>query len=160
MGKELKFDGIDEIKYELTPGAVRGIVSDFKLIFPDLAGKPLKVGETWSTFNTLLVSEDGSDLELLFEGTNKLEGYEDVEGYKCAKIITGVKGKLGRSGKQGPFEYTLEGDITGTDIWYFAFEKGMFVKVKSEAQTVGNIIGSNMKIPMKMKIEIENGLIK
>jgi len=49
LGKELDMAGAKSIQYDLGPAGKRSVLSNFQATFPDLAGVPLKIGDTWTT---------------------------------------------------------------------------------------------------------------
>lgn len=163
LGKELNITGGDTIIYSMGQGGERTLTSNFQTIFPDLAGKPTKVGDTWTTNDTLNIKEGGMDMCMTFVSVNTLQGFETVAGYECAKITAKSTGKLEGEGQQGPANLYLEGDIEGKDVWYFAYKEGVFVKSISDGLTEGNIAVTGpqkMTIPMTMETKFETKLVK
>jgi hypothetical protein len=163
LGKELDLSGAESIAYEMGPSGERSIVSDFQAVFPDMAGKPVKIGDTWTTHDTINVKGGNADLRLTFENINTLKGLETVNGMECVKVIAAVTGTMTGEGQQGPANLYFEGDIEATDTWYFAYKKGVFVKAISEGQTEADIAVTGeqkMTIPMTMKTNFETKLIK
>lgn len=163
LGKELELSGAEAIKYTMGPGAERSIVSDFKTLFPDLAGKPVKIGDSWTTRDTLDIKDNNSHLQLLFENLNTLQGLEVMNGLECVKVTAVVKGTLGGTGKQGGADLSFNGDITAADTWYFAYKEGILVKTMSEGSTKSTITVSgpqNMTIPMTMATKLATTLVK
>jgi hypothetical protein len=163
IGKELDVSGAEEIKYDLGPEGERSIVSDFKTIFPDLAKKPVKVGDSWTTKDTVDIKSDRMDLKMTFEAVNTLVGFETFEGMECIKVTAKSTGVMDGEGEQGGAGMVFEGDIESTDTWYFAYKKGVFVKSTSEGTTDATIVVSgpqNMTIPMTMEMKFETKLVK
>ena len=163
LGKELKMTGGDTITYSMGPGGERTLTSNFQTIFPDLAGKPIKVGDTWTSNDTIDVKEGGMDMKMTFVSVNTFQGLETVAGLECAKITAKTTGKLEGEGEQMGANLYFEGDIEGKDTWYFAYKKGIFVKSISDGLTEGNIAVTgpqNMTIPMTMETKFETKLVK
>jgi len=163
LGKELEMTGGDSITYSMGQGGERTLSSNFQTIFPDLAGKPVKTGDTWTTNDTINIKEGGMDMRMTFVTVNTLQGLETVAGYECAKITAKSTGKLEGEGQQGPANLYFEGDIEGNDTWYFAFKEGIFVKSISDGLTEGNIAvtgAQKMTIPMTMETKFETKLVK
>ena len=162
-GKELDVAGAEAIKYNLGPQGDRSIVSDFKTIFPDLAEEPVKVGDSWTTKDTLDVKDGETDIKMTFESVNTLSGFETINGMECIKVTAKTTGVLEGEGQQGGADMVFDGDIESTDAWYFAYKKGLFVKFISEGETDATISISgpqNMTIPMTMEMKFETELIK
>ena len=158
LGKELSFTNLDNLKYEIMAGQERGVSSDFKLLFPDLSEKALKVGDKWTSYDTLDADEGGVKLHMELEINNTYEGVETINGVECAKITADTKGTMSGSGNQGGMSFTMSGTSTGQDNWYFDFKSGILTSMHSTADTDAEIKGSNMTIPMKMKMTIDNTL--
>jgi len=163
LGKELEMTGGDTITYSMGPGGDRTLTSNFQTIFPDLAGKPVKIGDTWTTNDTINIKEGGMDMKMTFVSVNTLQGLETVAGYECAKITVKSTGNLDGEGEQMGANLYFEGDIESKDVWYFAYKEGIFVKSISEGMTEGNIAvtgAQKMTIPMTMETKFETKLVK
>lgn len=163
LGKELKMSGADTIKYNMGPGGERTLSSNFQTIFPDLAGKPVKIGDSWTTNDTINVNEGGMEMRMTFVSVNTLQGFETVDGHECVKVTAQSTGKLGGEGEQMGANLYFEGDIETKDVWYFAYKEGIFVKSISEGMTEGNVAvtgAQKMTIPMTMETKFETKLIK
>ena len=50
LGNELDVSGAEAITYDIA-GESRNLASGFKMFFPDMPGKPVKVGDTWPSSN-------------------------------------------------------------------------------------------------------------
>jgi len=163
LGKEMDLSGADSIKYDLGPGGKRSISADFQAIFPNLAGRPVKIGDTWTTKDTITEKSDNGEVRINLESVNTLEGFETVNGLECVKITAEVTGTLDGKGYEQGMDLTFKGEIKGTDTWYFAYMKGIFVKMITDVSTEGTITTSgaqSMTIPMTQEMKIEVKLIK
>jgi len=163
LGKELDLSGAESIKYDLGPAGKRSVKSNFQALFPDLAGRPVKIGDTWTSKDTITEQSGNVEIHINLENVNTLEGFETVNGLECAKITATVTGILEGIGEQMGMDLTFDGEIEGTDTWYFAYKEGIFVKMITKAFTEGTIIASgpqDMTIPMKQEIKMEIELIK
>ena len=163
LGKDLELSGAEAIKYTMGPGSERSIVSDFKAFFPDMAGKPVKIRDTWTTRDTLDIKDSNSHLQMLFENLNTLQGLEVMNGLECVKVTAAVKGTMSGTGKQGGADLSFTGDIGAMDTWYFAYKEGILVKTTSDGSTKSTITVSgpqNMTIPMTMTTKMATTLIK
>jgi len=158
LGKEADFSGIEAIKYTLGPQGERGISADFETFFPNLAGIPLKTGETWTSKDTMHINEGGMELILFFDYENTLAGFETLQGFECAKITSKYTGTLTGEGSQMGADLTFEGDMEGTDTWYFAYKKGILIQTDVQGFTESTIAVTgpqNMTIPMTMDITVK-----
>jgi hypothetical protein len=163
LGKELKMSGADTITYSLGQAGERTLSSNFQTIFPDLPGKPVKIGDTWTTNDTINIKEGGMDMRMTFVSVNTLQGFETVNGQECAKITAKSTGKLGGEGEQMGSNLYFDGDIQSKDVWYFAYKEGIFVKSISDGITEGNVAvtgAQKMTIPMTMETKFETKLAK
>ena len=163
LGKELKMSGADTITYSLGQAGERTLSSNFQTIFPDLAGKPVKVGDNWTTNDTIIVKEAGTEMRMTFVSVNTLQGFETVDGHECVKVTAKSTGKLDGEGEQMGANLYFEGDIETKDVWYFAYKEGIFVKSISEGMTEGNVAvtgAQKMTIPMTMETKFETKLVK
>ena len=163
FGKELDLSGADSLQFSVGPQGTQSLKSDFQTMFPDLPGTPLKPGDTWTSQDTIAVSNGGMEIRIESQRVNTLAGFESVDGLKCAKITVAVTGTLKGQGSQMGAAVTLDGNIEGTDTWYFAPEKGLFVKSSSDLITKGTVTLSgaqSMTIPMTQEIKSETAIVR
>jgi hypothetical protein len=134
LGSEIDVSAAEAIKYDMA-GATRNISSGFKMFFPDLPDKPVKVGDTWPS--NAGVDEDMGEIKMRldFKNVNTLEGFETVDGLECARVSTAVTGTLTGSGNQQGMDMTFAGTTKGKETWYFAIKEGLFIKSTSETTT-------------------------
>jgi hypothetical protein len=161
-GEELETPGLGGIKYDLGPAGKRGVSSDFEAWFPNLTDKRVKAGDSWTSTDTVNIKEENTDIQLTFESVNKVEGFESIEGFECAKIASDVTGVLSGTGKEGEMDLIMSGTIEGSDTWYFAYREGLYVKMESDATVEGKITaaGDGLMIPMNNVIRVEMTLVK
>ena len=162
LGKELEFINCDTLEYNLGQVGKRNVKSSFRSIFPDLPGKPRKIGETWPSTEEVTENEGGADIKLVFNNVDKLEGLEVVDGLDCVKITGVVSGTLDGKGQQMGADFTIQGRINGISTWYFAYKKGILVKQVVESTTDGTveITAQNMSIPMTTTTKSEIHLVQ
>ena len=134
LGSEVDVAAAEAIKYDYA-GATRNISSGFKMFFPDLPDKPVKVGDTWPS--NAGVDEDMGEMKMRMDFKNvcTLEGFETVDGMECARVSTAVTGTLTGSGSQQGMDMTFAGTAKGKETWYFAIKEGLFIKSTSETTT-------------------------
>lgn len=164
LGNELDLSGAESIQYDMGAQGKRSIAPDFQAIFPDLAGRPVKIGDTWPAKWTEIDSGNGSETWIDFESVNTLEGYETVNGLECVRVKIAITGFLEGGGEQDGVEISSIGEIKATGTWYFAYKEGIFVKMTTEG--VGKIT-INLKererdtiIPMTRGFKTEIELIR
>jgi hypothetical protein len=163
LGEEGGFSGIEKIKYSIGPQGSRGVDSDFQTFFPNLAGKPLKPGNTWTSKDTIRINEGGMELILSFDYTHTLAGFETIQDSECARITSKFTGTLEGKGNQMGADLTFEGDMEGNETWYFAYKKGIFVQGTSQSFTEGTVAvtgAANMTIPMTTEMKLKVNLIQ
>lgn len=161
IGEEIDVSGAEALQYEVE-GTERSMSADFQMFFPDFAGKPVKMGETWTSSGTLDIDEGNNQIKINLESINTLDGFEVIDGYECVRIKTDVTGTMEGEGEAQGMSLTMEGEGEGTDTWYFAYKEGILVKVISEFYLDGNIdvTSANMSIPMKQEMKMTLSLIK
>ena len=163
LGKELELSGAESIQYELPSEGKTSIASNFQAIFPNLAGRSVKIGDTWTSTDTIIDKSESSEMQINLESVHTLKGFETVDGMECVKITSDVTGTLKGAGEQQGMDLAFEGEIKGTETWYFAYKKGIFVKIISTAVAEGSIEVSgaqDMSIPMTQEFKTEIKLAK
>ena len=163
LGKELDLSGEEKLTYIMGQEGERSLGSNFQTIFPDLAGKPIKIGDKWTTLDTITVDEGGVKIVMTFNSENTLAGLETIDGVECAKITVKSTGKMEGEGEQRGAALDFEGDLKSDDVWYFAYKKGIFTKSISNGTTEATIAVSgpqNMTIPMTMETKFEVKLVQ
>lgn len=163
LGKELELPGAESITYSLGQAGERSVATSFQTVFPDMAGRPVKFGDTWTSTDTITEKSGMGEVILNFESVNTLDSFETVDGLECIKVTAEVTGTLDGKGEQMGAELTFKGDIKGTETWYFAYKEGVFVKGMVNALTDGTIEVSGvqaMTIPMKQETKMETKLVK
>jgi hypothetical protein len=161
IGEEIDVSGAEALQYEIE-GSERSMSADFQMFFPDFAGKPVKIGETWNTSGTLDIDEGNNQIEINLESKNTLEGFEVVDGYECVRIKADVTGTMEGEGEAQGMSLVMEGKGEGTDTWYFAYKEGILVKIISEFYLDGNIeiTSANMSIPMQQEMKMTLSMVK
>ena len=162
LGKEVDLSGSESIQWELA-GEKHSITPDFQTIFPDLADRPVKIGDSWESKDTISIKEASSEVRISLEGMNTLVGYETMNGVECARITTEFTGTVDGKGKQQGIDLVTEGEVKGTDTWYFGYKDGLLVKLISSGVAEAMITGSgpqNITIPMTQEIKVETTLAR
>lgn len=162
LGKELELIGADSIEFDLGPEGTRSISSGFQDIFPDLAGRPVKIGDSWPAESTVTEKSDTSETVVHSSGINTLVGFETIDGMECAKITGEGTGTIESKGEQQGVELITTGEIKGTSTWYFAYKEGLFIKQILEGTVEGTIDvpSQGLQIPYTRESSAELRLIK
>jgi len=162
LGEESELKGAEEITYEMGPEGTRSIVSTFEQIFPDLAGRPLKMGDTWPDETTISEKTDNGKVVVQISEVNTLDGFETIDGMECVRILSKYSGTIeGKSSQQG-VELHTKGGIKGSSTWYFAYKKGIFVKHinKGTAEGMVDVPSQGLEIPFTRDTTSEISLKK
>jgi hypothetical protein len=156
LGSEVDVSGAEAITYDLA-GDSRNLSSGFKMFFPDMPGKPVKVGDTWPSSAGTEDKSSSMNIRIDFQYVNTLEGLETVEGMECARISSAVTGTITGTGNQMGTDLTFSGTSKGKDVWYFAIKEGILVKTISESTTEMSIDvpAAGMTIPMTQTTKAE-----
>jgi hypothetical protein len=156
LGSEVDVSGAEAITYSMGP-ETRNLSSGFKMFFPDLPGKPVKIGDTWPSTAGIDEKTGTMNIRIDFQNVNTLEGFETIDGMNCARISAQVTGTISGTGNQGGADLTFSGTVKGKDVWYFAVKEGLFVKTASESTTEMSIDvpAGNMTIPMTQTTKSE-----
>ena len=163
VGEEKDLSGAESIEYEVEPGNITNIASKFQTIFPDFAGRPIKIGDTWTTQAVITENSNKSETTIKLELLNTLEGFETVEGMECVRIKAEFTGTVeGTSEPEPGVELVSEGEVKGSDIWYFAYKEGIFVKMVTNgtADVTATATAQGVTIPMKRVFQNELKLVK
>ena len=163
IGEEKDVSAAESIQYEVEPGTLYNMASKFQAVFPDFAGRPVKIGETWTTKAVIKEGTNRSETSINLDILNTLEGFETMDGMECVRIKAEFTGTVeGTSEPEPGVELVSEGEVKGTDIWYFAYKEGIFVKTVSNG--TGDIIATasvqGISIPMKREYNSEMVLVK
>ena len=162
LGKEVELIGADAIEYDLGPEGTRNIASGFQDIFPNLAGRAVKVGDTWPDESTITEKSDRGEAIISFTGTSTLVGFETIDGMECVKVSTEGTGSIEGKGEQQGMELVTTGEIKGTTTWFFAYKDGIFIKQVTEGTVEGTIDvpSQGIQIPFTRETSAEIKLVK
>jgi hypothetical protein len=163
IGKELDVTGAEAIKYDMPTGGSRDVSSGFQAFFSDLPDKPVKVGDTWPTEDTIVQKEGMGETRIHFVNQNTFDGMETVDGYECARIKSAVKGAITGSLEQMGASVSIDIKLEGTDTWYFAVKEGLYIKSEMKA-SMGGVVAvgepANMTIPVTGEMRQSAALVK
>jgi len=162
LGKESDLAEAEAIQYELGPAGKRSIAPGFQAVFPDMAGKPLKIGETWTVTDTVREKAAEGETVIAIESVNTLVGTETFEGHECVKITAVFTGSVSGRARQGGMDFVTKGTVKGVDTTYFAHKEGFLVKNVSTgtAKTVSEASGAqSITIPATREFRNETRLI-
>ena len=161
-GKELELIGIEELTVDMGADGIRDLSSDFQDSFPDLAGHPVKLGDTWTSTTPIKVESSVGASTLTFTNTYTLEDFETLDGRECVKIKMDTKGTYEGTTEQGGMELQTGGEIVGTGYLYFAYKEGIYVKITSEGTAEGfiSVPSQGLELPLSREFKSECSLVK
>lgn len=163
LGKEIDVSGAEAIKYDMPTGGSRDLSSGFQAFFSNVPDKPIKIGDTWPSEDSIVQKEGMGETRIHFTNENTFEGIETVDGYECARIKAVVKGTITGSLDQQGVSITIDIKMDGTDTWYFAIKEGIYVKSDMKA-VMGGVVAvgepANMTIPVTGETRQSAGLVK
>jgi hypothetical protein len=156
LGNEVDVSGAEALTYDMG-GESRNLASGFKMFFPDMPGKAVKVGDTWPSSNGFEEKTGAMTIRVDLQYLNTLEGFEKVDGVECARIGAQVTGTISGSGSQQGMDLTFAGTSKGKDVYYFAVKEGYYVKAASESTTEMSIdvASQGMTIPVNQTSKSE-----
>jgi len=163
LGKEIDVSGAEAIKYDMPTGGSRDVSSGFQAFFSDVPDKPVKIGDTWPSEDTIVQKEGAGETRLHFTNQNTFDGIETVDGYECARIKVAVKGTITGNLDQQGVGISIDMKMDGTDTWYFAIKEGIYVKSDMKA-SLGGVVAvgepANMTIPVTGETRQSASLVK
>lgn len=162
LGKELELVGAEAIEYDMGPEGIRNVAAGFQDVFPAVADRPVKVGDTWPDESTITEKSSNGEAIVRFSGVNTLEGFETIDGLECVKVSAKGSGTIEGKGEQQGVEFITEGEIKGTATWFFAYKEGIFVKqiIEGHAEGTVNVPSQGIDIPFTREMTSEIKLVK
>lgn len=161
MGKELNLSGAAALTYQVNPGATTSLKSMFDGSFPDLPGRPVKIGDTWPGTDDVTTNDNNTRMHFVLEHVNVLEGIETVDGLECVRIASKMSGTIeGDGADPGLGDFTFDGKGKGTSTWYFAYKEGVLAKSKTELTFVIDVASAMGPIPVTMVVTNEMKLVR
>ena len=154
-GKEVESTGIDELPLISTgqPNGPGQSAKDFFLnLLPELPPDNIKIGDTWGTPIDNKNKQGSLELTTRGETTSVLDGLETIQGMECIRIKSDSKSTVKGSGKIKGQDIKVDGNVNASSTWYFAYEKGIFVKASLEEDADMKInLGTMEEMPQTTK---------
>lgn len=163
LGDEVDVSGAESIEYSLGPMGERNVESDFEGFFSNLAGRPVKVGDSWTSADSLEIEQGNATIVIVSESVHTLDGYETMDGLECARVVAAVTGTISGEGEQMGAPLVFDGTMSGTETWYFAYKEGYLVKASTDVDSdivVTVQAGQEMKVPVTGTGKFETRLIR
>lgn len=151
LGREVDWSGAAALKVSSANGGEGDISPTFQAFFPDLPDKPIKVGDTWPSEDTVIQKSGAGDIQVHAVHKNTLDGFETVDGYECARIKIVSSGTVAGTLDQQGIGVTLAIKSESTGTFYFAVKEGIYVK----SDIKGNLSGSvDVGAPANMSMAV------
>lgn len=158
LGKEVELLGAEAIEYDMGPEGKRNIAAGFKDFFPNLADRPVIIGDSWPDETSVTEKTDSGELIVNLSAMNTLEGFETIDGRECVRISAEYTGTLeGKREEQG-MELDTRGNIKGTLKWYFAYKEGIFVGLTNEGTAEGTIEIPSQGLQLPFTRQMKSGI--
>ncbi|MEA2096847.1 MAG: hypothetical protein U9P73_09185 [Candidatus Cloacimonadota bacterium] len=157
FGKEFESTDIDSITYSIGP-TKHSIAIDFQAVFPDLAGKPVTIDDSWTVIDTIKIKAATTDFEMVMIDKYTLKGVEQIEDRNCAKITCATSANLQSISTAQGMDFVTKVELKGNATIYFDYENGIFVKINSDASGSGSITAmgdEKIIIPLEQKMIVE-----
>jgi len=158
LGIEVELLGAEAIEYDLGPEGKRNIAAGFKDFFPNLAGRPVIIGDSWPDETSVTEKSDRGELVVNLSAVNTLEGFETIDGRECVKVSAEYTGTLEGKGEEEGMELETRGNIKGTLTWYFAYKEGIFVGLTNEGTAEGTIEIPSRGLQLPFTRQMKSGI--
>ena len=162
LGKELELIGAEAIEFDMGPEGTRNVAAGFQDVFPAVADRPVKVGDTWPDESIVTDKSSSGEAIIKVSSVNTLEAFETIDGLECVRVSAKASGTIEGTGEQQGMELITKGDIKGTATWFFAYKEGLFVKQTMEGSIEGtvNVPSQSIDIPFTREMTSEIKLVK
>jgi len=140
------------ITYQSTTGQEMNLASRFQAFFPNLPDGPITMNEAWDTRDSVVEATSAGSLKMVFEGSNRIIGFEKWNEVDCVKILTVYTGTISGTAQEQGMNLVTAGTLSGNETWYFAYKEGYYVKGVNEGTMEGAVTASGaqeMVIPLK-----------
>jgi hypothetical protein len=161
LGLEVDVSGAESITFMMW-GGTQNLAAGFKIFFPDLPDKPVKVGDSWPSSFLIEDKSGASNRRTDIQSVNTFEGLETMDGMECARITSKLTGSISGTGNLQGLDLLFAGTVKGTDVWYFAPKEGIYVKSTTDVVSEITITVSgaqNMTVPTTQKRKGEVKLV-
>lgn len=162
-GKETDLTEAEKVVINIEGSGATDAAQSFNEFFPDLPAGLVSPGFTWTVADTMKTKSASNSMVMAYKSENKFDGYEDINGIKCAKISSVVSGDRVIVTQSQGMDITVKGPFTGTSIVHFSPEKGYFIKQTANSKQTGTVeitSPENMSFPVVMEMSSVNEVVK
>lgn len=160
-GKEIDNSGAKAVVVNIEGTGPSNLSQAFNGILPVLPAGQVSPGFSWDYSDTVKFDTETSSLNQIVRSKNTFLGFEDYMGVKCAKISSDLDGIWNMKNQAQGMDMTLKGDFTGTSLFWFAPDKGYFMKETVSMKMKGIIdmpsVGATFPIVMDIINNSEAG---
>lgn len=162
-GKEIDLSEAAKLIINIEGSGATDASQSFNEFFPDMPAGPISPGYTWSQTDTLKTKSASNSIVTAIKSDSKFEGFEDINGVKCAKITSSHSGDRVMVTQSQGMDITVKGPFTGTSTLLFSPEKGYFLKQTVTTKQTGTIDITSpevMSFPVVMDMTSVNEVLK
>ena len=138
-GKSIDVSDAERIAYNMEGSGESNLAQTFIDFFPRLPGKPVRVGDTWNTNDTLRSQSSAMKMKTSVDAVNKLEGIENYGGIECARISSELSGIQDINVQNQGMDIKMKGPYTGKSEVLFAIRDGYFLRQTASAKMSGTV---------------------
>ena len=161
-GKIIDNSDAAKIVYNVEGAGESNLAQSFMSYFPALPENQVKIGDTWTTHDTINSKTQSMSMWMPVEAVNKLEEIKTIDGINCAILSATLSGSRKMSTQSQGMTINTSGTFTGTMTLLFAINEGYFVKESVTTKMTGTIEipDQNMSFPLVMDIVSTNAVVK
>lgn len=162
-GRETDISEAEKVIYYVEGSGESNVSQTFMEFFPILPANPVKIGDTWSTVDTVGGKTAATSIINLVNSNDKLEGIENIDGIECARISSTLSGTMTINTQNQGMDVLMKGTYTGSATLLFAIKEGYFIKQAVTTKVTGSVEISSpesMTFPLVMDVNTVNEVKK
>jgi hypothetical protein len=161
-GKAIDLTGAANIVYNVEGAGENNLEQSFSNYFPALPENPVKIGDTWTSNDSINYKTQSNSIWMQIESNSKLDEITTIDGIECAVISATLSGNRKMMTQAQGMTINTSGPFTGTMVLLFAIREGYFVKESVNTKLTGTveIPDQNMSFPLVMDIVSTNEIVK
>lgn len=139
-GDNKDLDNAESISYSIAGLQTANMKSSFANLFPVLPGENMHTGYTWQHTDTVNISTDTENAEMIMSSTSTVGSKEKVSGYDCYRVSYSIEGTRDGSSQTAQGMIVTNADIKGTGHFYFAFREGIIISDHTDMKAEGSLL--------------------
>lgn len=164
FGAEEDLAEAEKITFTIEGSGETNLAQSMTNFFPNLPKRPVKAGDTWTTYDTIRGGKSAENAFKLFvKAENRFEGIEKMNGVDCAKITSTLSGTREQKAQSMGMDVVTGGSFNGKGELFFAVREGYYIKQVDSTRMDGTIKISGdqeMSFPVVMTIVSSNAIRK